>query len=112
MNTKTAHILKKLGVPPHIKGYKYIIAAVDLILEDEKHLYGVTKTLYPAIARKFETTSSRVERAIRHAVETAFDTMPLSLVEDVFGNTINPARCKPTNSHFLATMLELVRDEA
>lgn len=111
MNTKTARILKKLGVPPHFLGYKYFIAAVDLVLEDDEYLHNMTKALYPTVGGMFKTTSSRVERAMRNAVEVAFDTMPLSVLEDVFSNTINATRGKPTNSHFLAILVELVRDE-
>ena len=104
-------ILKRIGIPPHLKGYAYIKTAVLEAVENESVLYYITKELYPVVAEKYKTTVSRVERAIRHAIEVAFDNMPPEMIEDIFGNCISFNKGKATNSQFLATMVELFKTE-
>ena len=101
--------LKQVGVPPHILGYKYLAYAVELVLNDDTCLHRVTKELYPAIAKKFKSTSTRVERAIRHGVEVACNCMTPNMFEELFGNTLGPnSNVRPCNSHFIATIVEMV----
>ena len=100
-------ILKKIGVPANIKGYRYIIDAVLLCYTDMKALdSGITKTVYPLVARKNDTTPSRTERAIRHAIEVAWKRGDLSRIEELFGYTIASDKGKLTNSEFLAIIAD------
>lgn len=101
-------ILHELGVPAHLKGYQYLREAICLTVEETEMLGGITKVLYPAVAKKFETTSSRVERAIRHAIEVAWTRGNIEMIETLFGYTVDRERSKPTNSEFIA----LVADKA
>ena len=106
-----SEVLQSIGVPSHIKGYRYIKEAVSIVLDwyqNEKYDYSMTKELYPEIARACHSTSSRVERAIRHAVESAFDR-GLDELEDVFKGNYSPERGKPTNAEFIARLAEYVR---
>lgn len=103
-------ILMELGTPCNIKGYKYIKQAVTMILEDDSYLDYMTKGLYPDLAKMNNTTSSRVERAIRHAIEVTFDVIRPEIVEKYFGNSIDPNKGKPVNSHFLASIAEHIRN--
>lgn len=110
--TKTiAKELKVCGIPPHIKGYDYLGEAIEMVLADHNHIHTITKTLYPAVAKKFNTTYSRVERAIRHAIETSFNNLDPNTMFDIFGNTIDYNRGKPTNSQFIATLAELIAEK-
>jgi two-component system response regulator (stage 0 sporulation protein A) len=110
--TKTiAKELKVCGIPPHIKGYDYLGEAIEMVLADHNHIHNITKTLYPTVAKKFKTTTTRVERAIRHAIEVSFDNLDPDTMFNIFGNTINYHRGKPTNSHFIAVMAELVAEK-
>lgn len=111
MDKKLYKVLLKCGVQPHLLGFEYIGEAVKMVIEDREALTMVTKVLYPGIARKFNTTPSRVERAIRHACEQAFNIMTLDMIYEVFGNTLDPYRGKATNSHFIAAVAGLYRQE-
>lgn len=112
MEQKIRTVLKDLGVPQHIKGYRYLVVAVRKVIEDPEELSRVTKTLYPAIAKECGTTSSCVERAIRHAVECAFNGVAPDVIEKYFGNSIAYYRAQPTNGHFIAAVVEAVQQEA
>lgn len=101
-------MLHKLGVPAHIKGYQYLREAIIYSVGDAEMLEGVTKILYPAIAKRYHTTSSRVERAIRHAIEVAWNRGSEEVLEEVFGYTISIGRGKPTNSEFIAMLADRI----
>lgn len=109
MKRSTATLLKKMGVPPHLIGYDYIGEGAELIHADRRYLRGVTTKLYPAIAKKFDTTPARVERGIRHAVETVFNNPLNNEAFEIFGSTIG-TKDKPVNSHFLAVVADLLED--
>ena len=102
-------ILHQIGVPAHIKGYHYLRRAILLTLEDMKIINSVTKQLYPAVAADFETTPSRVERAIRHAIEVAWDRGDVEVLNSYFGYTIQNNHGKPTNSEFIAMIADRIR---
>lgn len=102
-------LLHNLGIPSHVRGYQYIREGVLLIYESSKIVTLVTKEIYPKIANKYETTSSRVERAIRHAIEISWVRGDLKLMERIFGNSIDFERSKPTNSEFLTTLADRLR---
>ncbi len=102
-------ILHQIGVPAHIKGYHYLRKAILITLADTKAIESVTKELYPAVARHFDTTSSRVERAIRHAIEVAWDRGDVDVLTNYFGYTIQNTRGKPTNSEFIAMIADRIR---
>ena len=102
-------ILHQIGVPAHIKGYHYLRRAIILTLHDRKIINAVTKQLYPAVAEAFETTPSRVERAIRHAIEVAWDRGDVEVLNSYFGYTIQNSRGKPTNSEFIAMIADRIR---
>lgn len=107
---KVTELLKLLGMPSHIKGYGYTRKAVLLIIEDrEKYLSKITKALYPTIAKEFETTSSRVERAIRHAAEIAWERGDVEVQNRIFGNSVSAKTGKPTNSELLACIADYVK---
>ena len=102
-------IIRQVGVPAHIKGYHYLREAIMMSAENPEVINSVTKLLYPAIAKKNETTSSRVERAIRHAIEVAWDRGDLDVLNSYFGYTVQNARGKPTNSEFIAMIADRLR---
>lgn len=105
-------LLKQLGVRPGILGYDYLKTAIKLVLEDRSLIHSVTKQLYVEIAKVHNTTPSRTERAIRHAVEVAFDNYVDDELRDaVFGNSTDARRGKPTNSHFIASVVEYLSEE-
>ncbi len=106
---QVALLLKKVGIPPHLKGYEFIKMAVLIVLEDSNRIHYITKDLYPSVAQKYKTTASRVERAIRHAAEVSFDNMSPELIEDLFGNCVSFNKGKPTNSQFIATLVETIK---
>lgn len=106
--TKTLH---ELGVPSHIKGYQYIREGIALIYENPNMVGGITKELYPEISKKFETTVSRVERAIRHAIEVSWNRGNWQLMEDIFGHSVDIEKAKPTNSEFIVTVADQIRLE-
>lgn len=106
-------IIHEVGVPAHIKGYQYLREAIFIAVNDMDVINAVTKVLYPAVAKKFGTTSSRVERAIRHAIEVAWDRGDLETLQKYFGYTVNGAKGKPTNSEFIALISDrLVLEQA
>ncbi|MBR7084088.1 MAG: sporulation transcription factor Spo0A [Oscillospiraceae bacterium] len=102
-------MIHQLGVPAHIKGYHYLRASIILSIETPELLDSVTKLLYPTVAQKFDTTSSRVERAIRHAIEIAWDRGDLDILNSFFGYTVNTCKGKPTNSEFIALLTDKLR---
>lgn len=102
-------IIHEIGVPAHIKGYQYLRDAIILSVEDHEMLSSVTKILYPAIAKKHQTTASRVERAIRHAIEVAWSRGHLETLNELFGYTVSTGRGKPTNSEFIALIADKIR---
>lgn len=101
-------IIHKIGVPAHIKGYHYLREAIIASVNDKEMLESVTKLLYPAVAKKFSTTPSRVERAIRHAIEIAWDRGDVDTLNSFFGYTINVGKGKPTNSEFIALITDKI----
>lgn len=104
-------LLHSLGVPSHIKGYEYIREGIGLMYNDPSMLGAITKEMYPSIAVKYNTTSSRVERAIRHAIEVSWSRGDYELMEEVFGHSVDYDRAKPTNSEFIATLADKLRLE-
>ena len=106
--TKTIH---DIGVPAHIKGYQYVREAIILAIEDEEIINAVTKSLYPSLAKKFKTTPSRVERAIRHAIEVAWNRGQIEMHDKIFGYTVNSNKGKPTNSGCIAMIADILRLE-
>ena len=105
------NIIHELGVPAHIKGYQYLREAIMMVIEDIDIINQITKQLYPDIAKKFKTTPSRVERAIRHAIEVAWARGEQGAVETIFGYTISASKGKPTNSEFIAMIADKLRLE-
>ena len=101
-------IIHEIGVPAHIKGYQYLREAIGLAVADMEVINAVTKVLYPAVAKKFGTTASRVERAIRHAIEVAWDRGDLETLQKYFGYTVSNAKGKPTNSEFIAMIADRI----
>ena len=104
-------ILHQIGVPAHIKGYHYLRDSILMSVENPDIINAVTKQLYPAVAKKYDTTSSRVERAIRHAIEVAWDRGDVDVLNSYFGYTIHTSRGKPTNSEFIAMISDKLRLE-
>lgn len=102
-------VIHQLGVPAHIKGYHYLRTAIIASLEDRELLESITKALYPTVAEKYNTTSSRVERAIRHAIEIAWDRGDIDTLNSYFGYTVNTGKGKPTNSEFIALITDKLR---
>ena len=104
-------ILHDLGVPSHIKGYQYIREGIILLYNNPDMIGGITKELYPEIADKFDTTVSRVERAIRHAIEVSWNRGDWDLMEEIFGHSVDIDKAKPTNSEFIVTVADKLRLE-
>ena len=102
-------IIHEIGVSAHIKGYQYLREAILLAVEDMDVINAVTKVLYPEVARRFSTTPSRVERAIRHAIEVAWDRGDLETLQRFFGYTVSNTKGKPTNSEFIAMIADKMR---
>lgn len=102
-------VLHELGIPSHIKGYQYIREAIGIIFERPETIGGITKELYPELADKFDTTVSRVERAIRHAIEVSWNRGNWDLMEDIFGHSVDIDKAKPTNSEFIVTIADKLR---
>lgn len=109
LDVAVTNIIHEMGVPAHIKGYQYLREAIKMVVDDISLLGGVTKELYPMIAQQFVTTPSRVERAIRHAIELAWDRGNTEMMNKFFGYTINLDRGKPTNSEFIAMIADKLR---
>lgn len=102
-------LLHEIGIPAHIKGYQYLRDAIGISVEEEDMLVSVTKVLYPTIAKRHQTTPSRVERAIRHAIEVAWSRGRVDTIHDLFGYTISNGKGKPTNSEFIALVSDKIR---
>ena len=103
------NMIHEIGVPAHIKGYQYLREAIMMSVEDVEMLGSITKVLYPTIAGKYQTTPSRVERAIRHAIEVAWSRGKMETLDALFGYTINTGKGKPTNSEFIALIADKIR---
>ncbi|HLV09410.1 MAG TPA: sporulation transcription factor Spo0A [Halanaerobiales bacterium] len=111
LDVRITEIMHNLGVPAHIKGYIYLREAIELVIKDIEYLGAVTKELYPTVAQKFHTTPSRVERAIRHAIEVSWDRGNISALNNYFGATVSANSGKPTNSQFIAKIADKLRLE-
>lgn len=109
IETQVTQIIHQIGVPAHIKGYQYLRTAILLTVQDSDIINSVTKVLYPSVAKKYSTTTSRVERAIRHAIEVAWDRGDVDTLNSYFGYTIQNNRGKPTNSEFIAMIADNLR---
>ena len=104
-------VLHELGIPSHIKGYQYIREAIGIIYDRPEVIGGITKELYPELADKFDTTVSRVERAIRHAIEVSWNRGNYYLMEEIFGHSVDIDKAKPTNSEFIVTIADKLKLE-
>lgn len=109
LQVQVSEIMHQIGVPAHIKGYQYLREAILLTINDGEMMSSVTKILYPSVAKRYSTTSSRVERAIRHAIEVAWDRGDVDVLNSYFGYTIQSERGKPTNSEFIAMISDKLR---
>ena len=109
IEAQVTKVIHQIGVPAHIKGYQYLRTAIMMTVEDSDIINSVTKILYPSVAKKYSTTSSRVERAIRHAIEVAWDRGDVETLNSYFGYTIQNNRGKPTNSEFIAMIADNLR---
>ncbi|HDF2991235.1 TPA: sporulation transcription factor Spo0A [Clostridioides difficile] len=111
IETEITNIIHEIGVPAHIKGYLYLREAIKMVIDNVELLGAVTKELYPSIAKKFNTTPSRVERAIRHAIEVAWSRGKVDTINQLFGYTVHNTKGKPTNSEFIAMIADKLRLE-
>lgn len=109
IETQVTKVIHQIGVPAHIKGYQYLRTAILMTISDNDIINSVTKILYPSVAKKYQTTTSRVERAIRHAIEVAWDRGDVDTLNSYFGYTIQNNRGKPTNSEFIAMIADNMR---
>lgn len=111
LDANITSIIHEIGVPAHIKGYMYLREAISMVYNDIELLGSITKVLYPDIAKKFNTTASRVERAIRHAIEVAWSRGNIESISSLFGYTVSMSKAKPTNSEFIAMVADKLRLE-
>lgn len=111
LETDVTNIIHEVGVPAHIKGYQYLRDAIIMSVSDMEMLNSITKILYPTIAKRHQTTPSRVERAIRHAIEVAWSRGKMDTIDELFGYTVNNGKGKPTNSEFIALIADKIRLE-
>lgn len=109
LESQVTGIIHEVGVPAHIKGYQYLREAIIMSVNDMDMLNSITKVLYPGIAKKYDTTPSRVERAIRHAIEVAWSRGKMDTIDEMFGYTISNGKGKPTNSEFIALITDRIR---
>lgn len=109
LEMRVTEVIHQVGVPAHIKGYQYLREAIMMAVHDMDTVGAITKILYPSIAKKFHTTSSRVERAIRHAIEVAWDRGDLETLQSYFGYTVSGVKGKPTNSEFISMIADRLR---
>lgn len=109
LEAQVTKIIHQIGVPAHIKGYQYLRTAIIMAINNTEVINSVTKILYPTVAKQYGTTSSRVERAIRHAIEVAWDRGDLDVLNSFFGYTVQNSRGKPTNSEFIAMIADNLR---
>ena len=111
LENRVTNMLHEIGIPAHIKGYHYLRDAIIMAVKDMDVLNAITKILYPTVAKKYQTTSSRVERAIRHAIEVAWNRGKMDTIHELFGYTIQSGKGKPTNSEFIALISDKIRLE-
>ena len=111
LETRVTNMIHEIGIPAHIKGYHYLRDAIIMAVEDMDVLNAITKILYPTVAKRYQTTSSRVERAIRHAIEVAWNRGKIEVLDKLFGYTISNGKGKPTNSEFVALVADTIRLE-
>ena len=109
LDERLGSLFLTIGIPAHIKGYQYLRDAIVISVQDQEMLTSVTKILYPSIAKKHQTTPSRVERAIRHAIEVAWSRGKMDTINDLFGYTVSTGKGKPTNSEFIALIADKIR---
>lgn len=109
LETQVTRIIHQVGIPAHIKGYQYLRHAIMMVVQNNRVINEVTKTLYPSVANEFSTTPSRVERAIRHAIEVAWDRGDVDMLNSFFGYTVQNSKGKPTNSEFIAMIADNLR---
>ncbi len=109
IESQVTKVIHQIGVPAHIKGYQYLRTAILMTIKDNDVINSVTKILYPSVAKQYQTTSSRVERAIRHAIEVAWDRGDIEVLNAYFGYTVQTSRGKPTNSEFIAMIADNLR---
>ena len=109
LETLVTKIIHQIGVPAHIKGYQYLRSAIIMTIDNPELIGSITKQLYPSVAKAYGTTSSRVERAIRHAIEVAWDRGDIDVINSFFGYTVQSTRGKPTNSEFIALVADSLR---
>lgn len=109
LESEITTIIHEIGIPAHIKGYQYLRDAIMMSVQDMDMLNSVTKVLYPGIAKKYHTTASRVERAIRHAIEVAWSRGKMDTIDEMFGYTVSNYKGKPTNSEFIALVTDRIR---
>ena len=109
LETRVTNMLHEIGIPAHIKGYQYLRTAIMMTVENNDLINSITKELYPSVAKAYGTTSSRVERAIRHAIEVAWDRGDVDVINSYFGYTVQSTRGKPTNSEFIALVSDKLR---
>ena len=111
LENRVTNMLHEIGIPAHIKGYHYLRDAIIMAVKDMDVLNAITKILYPTVAKKYQTTSSRVERAIRHAIEVAWSRGKLDTLDELFGYTVSTGKGKPTNSEFIALIADTIQLE-
>ena len=111
LELRVTKMIHEVGVPAHIKGYQYLRDAIMMTVDDMNVINAITKVLYPTVARHYSTTSSRVERAIRHAIEVAWDRGDVEVLQKVFGYTVSQTKGKPTNSEFISMLADRLRLE-
>ena len=111
LETRVTDMIHEIGIPAHIKGYHYLRDAIIMAIEDLDVLNAITKVLYPTVAKNHQTTASRVERAIRHAIEVAWSRGKLDTLDELFGYTVSNGKGKPTNSEFIALIADTIRLE-
>ncbi len=109
LEVRVTEVIHQIGVPAHIKGYQYLRVAIMMAVENMDAVSAITKVLYPSIAKRFKTTSSRVERAIRHAIEVAWDRGDIETLQSYFGYTVSGVKGKPTNSEFISMIADRLR---
>ena len=109
LEVRVTDVIHQIGVPAHIKGYQYLREAIMMAVDNMDAVSAITKVLYPSIAKKFKTTSSRVERAIRHAIEVAWDRGDIETLQSYFGYTVSGVKGKPTNSEFISMIADRLR---
>ncbi len=111
LESRVTNMIHDIGIPAHIKGYHYLRDSIMMAVNDMDVLNAITKILYPTVAKKYQTTSSRVERAIRHAIEVAWNRGKIEILDDLFGYTVSDGKGKPTNSEFIALVADTIRLE-